>query len=63
MIKDRVKNFLKVTGMSKAFFCKSVGIVPLTLRNYFNDKVQIRPENEQRMNEFIDEYRVRVQSV
>lgn len=63
MIKDRVKNFLKVTGMSKAFLCKSVGIVPLTLRNYFNDKVQIRPENEHRMNEFIDEYKVRVQSV
>lgn len=63
MIKDRVKNFLKVTGMSKASFCKSVGIVPLTLRNYFNDKVQIRPENEQRMNEFIDEYKVRVKSV
>lgn len=63
MIKDRVKNFLKVTGMSKAFFCKSVGIVPLTLRNYFNDKVQIRPENEQKMNEFIDEYKVKVKSV
>ena len=63
MIKDRVKNFLKVTGMSRAFFCKNVGIVPLTLRNYFNDKVQIRPENEQRMNEFIDNYKKMVQSI
>lgn len=63
MIKDRVKNFLKITGMSKALFCKNVGIVPMTLRNYFDDKVHIKPENEQRMNEFIDGYKVRVQSV
>lgn len=63
MIKDRVKNFLEVTQMSKAIFCKNVGIVPMTLHNYFNEKVQIRPENEQRMNEFIDNYKKTVQSV
>lgn len=63
MIKDRVKNFLEVTQMSKAIFCKNVGIVPMTLHNYFNDKGKIRPENEQRMNDFIDNYKKMVQSV
>lgn len=62
IIKDRVNRFLVVTQMTKATFCKNIGIVSMTLRNILAGR-NTSPKTEDAINAFIDEYKERVKSV
>lgn len=63
ILKDRVNEFLRCSGMSQSQFAKNVDLCSVTISQWLGDKRIISQKAEIRINDFMSDYVARITKV
>lgn len=56
MLKEKIENYLRWSGISKTLFCKRNNISLSTLYKFLSGELNISDELQQRLTEYLDKY-------
>ena len=56
MLKEKIISYLDTSGISRALFCKRIGITPQHLYNYLNKGAAFSDELEDKIRDYLSVY-------